>query len=110
MTAKQLLSHKWIIVALARRQRANTPRAAGTPLDAHTPQSLNQHSYSDRRGGSSSAAGSAAGSSQRSRVVVEEDWSEVVQRTLQVLLASLVQEYTYCFTSTKVRILVEEVD
>ena len=48
MTAKQLLSHKWIIVALARRQRANTPRAAGTPLDAHTPQSLNQHSYSDR--------------------------------------------------------------
>jgi hypothetical protein len=43
-------------------------------------------------------------------VVVEEDWSEVVQRTLQVLLASLVQEYTYCFTSTKVRILVEEED
>jgi hypothetical protein len=42
--------------------------------------------------------------------VEEEDWSEVVQRTLQVLLALLVQEYTYCFTSTEVRILVEEED
>ena len=34
----------------------------------------------------------------------------MVHRTLQVLLASLVEEYTYCFISTQVRILVVEED
>jgi hypothetical protein len=33
---------------------------------------------------------------------------EEVHRTLQVLLASLVAEQAYCFTSTQVRILVQE--
>ena len=40
-------------------------------------------------------------------MVEEEDWSEVVQRTLQVCCFALLMEAcTHCFTSTKVRIVV----